>query len=452
VGQATSSSSSSSSSSVSLLGLAGLRVLAVFEFVGERHVFVETVRDFDACRACGQRAVSGGRHVVQVRDLPVGAKSTRLIWHKREWRCRDCGRSWREVHPEIAPRAVLTERARAEAARQVGELGRPVAPVAREFGVGWEPVMRAVKDTAARLFADQQLYTVQLRPCVAIGVDEKVMNRARRGRRRRYVTVIVDLARGRPIDIIEGRSRRVLRDWLAAQSPAWRAGVKIAALDPAAPYRSALTDDEVGLPNAQLVLDHFHVSKLANAAIDDVRRRVQQETLGHRGRKHDPLYQIRKLLLLASDRLDEAGAARLEEALAAGDPFEEVGCTHMAKELLRSVYGAADVFAARIALERFFDWAATVEIAEVTRLATTIDRWRGEVLAYFRTGRASSGPVEAVNGEIEAVDRAARGFRNFHHYRMRMLLKTAVEWQTPTTPRLRGRSGQSDPAAPAFIA
>jgi transposase len=116
------------------------------------------------------------------------------------------------------------------------------------------------------------------------------------------------------------------------------------------------------------------------------------------------------------------------------------------------VYAAPDIFAARIALERFFDWAAQVDIPEVTRLATTIDRWRGEVLAYFRTGRASSGPVEAVNGEIEQVDRAARGFRNFHHYRMRMLLKTDVDWHTPTTPRLRGRSGQSDPATPAFIA
>ena len=94
VGQAT--SSSPSSSSVSLLGIDGLRVLDVFEFADERHVFVETVRDHDACRQCGQRAVSGGRHPVQVRDLPVGAKATRLIWHKREWRCRDCGHSWRE--------------------------------------------------------------------------------------------------------------------------------------------------------------------------------------------------------------------------------------------------------------------------------------------------------------------------------------------------------------------
>ena len=65
-------SSSSVSSSVSLLGIAGLRVLDVFEFANERHVFVETARGRDVCGECGQRAVSGGRHVVQVRDLPVG--------------------------------------------------------------------------------------------------------------------------------------------------------------------------------------------------------------------------------------------------------------------------------------------------------------------------------------------------------------------------------------------
>ncbi len=86
------------------------------------------------------------------------------------------------------------------------------------------------------------------------------------------------------------------------------------------------------------------------------------------------------------------------------------------------------------------------------RLATTIDRWRTELLAYHRTGRASSGPVEAINGEHEAVDRVARGFRNFDNYRTRMLLKTAVIWHTPTTPRLRGRHATNISAAPSFIA
>ena len=183
-------------------------------------------------------------------------------------------------------------------------------------------------------------------------------------------------------------------------------------MDPAAPYRAALCDLEVGLPNAQLVVGQFHISKLANAAIDDVCRRVKQQTTGHRGRSHDPLFEVRKLLLCAHERLDEQGAAWLTAALAAGDPYEEVGCTHVAKELLREVYAADDIYAARLALGRLEDWAAAVDIPEVTRLAGTIDRWSDEVLAYYHTGRACCGPVEAVNGEIEAVDRAARGFRN----------------------------------------
>ncbi len=76
--------------------------------------------------------------------------------------------------------------------------------------------------------------------------------------------------------------------WLEQQDPVWRAQVATVALDPHAGYRTAATDPQVGFDNARLVADCFHVVKLANAAIDDVRRRVQQATCGHRGRKHDP--------------------------------------------------------------------------------------------------------------------------------------------------------------------
>jgi len=194
------------------------------------------------------------------------------------------------------------------------------------------------------------------------------------------------------------------------------------------------------------------VEKLSGQAVDDACRRVQHETLGHRGRSGDPLFQVRKLLLIAPEQLDDRGAARLEAALAAGDPYNEIGCAYFARHLLRQVYLSADIFAARYAPERFFEWAAEVDVAEITRLAGTIDRWRHEVLAYFRTGRASSGPVQALNGEIEAVDRTARGFRNFNNYRTRMLLKTAVAWHTPVTPRLRSPAALYPPAAPSFIA
>lgn len=81
---------------------------------------------------------------------------------------------------------------------------------------------------------------------------------------------------------------------------------------------------EETLPKAPLVADPFHVIKLANAKLDECRRRVQNETLGHRGRKIDPLYRCRRLLTMADERLEENGRSKLLGLLHAGDPKGEV--------------------------------------------------------------------------------------------------------------------------------
>jgi transposase len=78
------------------------------------------------------------------------------------------------------------------------------------------------------------------------------------------------------------------------------------------------------LPDAIQVADPFHVVKLANQKLDECRRRVQNETLGHRGRKNDPLSRSRRLLTKADERLDENGRSKLLGLLAAGDPRGEV--------------------------------------------------------------------------------------------------------------------------------
>ncbi len=70
----------------------------------------------------------------------------------------------------------------------------------------------------------------------------------------------------------------------------------------------------------------YFSSSLANQVVDEVRRRTQQETTGHRGRKGDPLYGIRHLLLIARQRLDDRGRQRIAEALRAGDRYDEVAC------------------------------------------------------------------------------------------------------------------------------
>lgn len=383
--------------------------------------------------------------------MPVAGAQTRLLWHKRIWRCEQpaCPMgSWREHHPAFTPRRVLSDRARFEIALRVGADNRPVAAVARAFGVCWQTAMRCVNEAARQLFADQDIYTLQRDETAAVGVDEKVMNRVRYRRGRRYVTVIVDLEEGVPLDVVEGRSKATLDGWLAAQSPAWRQAVDTVALDPAAGYRAALRDDEHGLTGADWVLDHFHAARLANRAVDDVRRRIVRELHGRRGRKKDPIYRARKLARMGRHRLDDNAHEKLFSAFAAQDPYEALQCTWVAKELLRDVYAAADRDQAEDQLEEFYQWAGEVKVDEVTRLAGTIGRWHEELLAYFDTGGASTGPVEAINGEIEELDRIARGFRNFDNYRTRILLTCAVDWPDTPTPKLRGPNASNAPATP----
>jgi transposase len=130
-----------------LLGLDGFGVLAVEETPSEVVVTVETVVDFVGCPTCGVRAEAKDRIRVDIRDLPCFGRPARLVWLKRRWRCvdADCAaKTWTEGTEHVAPRAVLTLRAGAEATRQVGELALPVAVVARELGVCWWTVMDAV--------------------------------------------------------------------------------------------------------------------------------------------------------------------------------------------------------------------------------------------------------------------------------------------------------------------
>jgi hypothetical protein len=134
----------------------------------------------------------------------------------------------------------------------------------------------------------------------------------------------------------------------------------------------------------------------------------------------------------------DRGRQTMMAGLAAGDPDGEVGATVLGKELLREVYAAVDLSHARRRLVVFYQWCAEAEVPELTRLATTISAWEDEVLAYHTTG-LSNGPTEAVNLLIEKVRRIGHGFRNFHNYRLRLLLRCGVKWQTQRTARIRGR-------------
>src|SRR4029079_8868981 len=154
-------------------------------------------------------------------------------------------------------------------------------------------------------------------------------------RRQRWSTQIVDVGRGQLLDIVAGRDAVEPCRWFAQRPEAWRAGIAWATLDLSASYRSVF---DTMLPDAVQVADPFHVVRLANTALDECRRRVQNDTLGHRGRKTDPLYRCRRRLVMARERLSVEGREKLLGLLAAGDPRREVWFAWNAKEVVRQIY------------------------------------------------------------------------------------------------------------------
>lgn len=425
----------SSDDATALVGLPEL-VVGVQRLVdGEWWLYVETPNDRAWCPECGARAVGHGRIRRLVRDLPISGVPTVLVFACRRFKCGqdECPiRTWSEQLEAIAPRASLTERARQRLAAMVNIEGLSIAAAAAEFGVGWHAANAAVADYTDPVVDDPS----RLEGVRSVGVDEKRFLNATATRRTVFTTQIVDLDRHRVLDVVEGRSGKVLHAWLNERGDAWCANITLATLDPAAGYRTALLDT---LPNAVLVVDHFHSIKLANKAIDDVRRRVQQAELGHRGRKGDPLYRGRRVFLTGYERLTDDRLAWMFELLAAGDPDGEVAAAILARELLREVYAAVDLAHARRRLVVFFQHCADSEIPELLRLARTMDRWRDHVLAYHATGRASNGRVENLHMLIEKTRRTAHGFSNHGHYRRRILGRHGIKWATVPTRRIRGR-------------
>ena len=417
-----------------LVGLSGLHVLAV-RLDAERDVLevtVESAAALMACVVCGVVAHSHGRRDVALVDVACFGRPVRLVWRKRTWRCVDDGcetGSFTERDDAIAlPRALLTRRACWWAIRQIRYEHGSVAGVARQLGTTWNTVWSSIRPLLEAMAADESRFDGVVR----LGVDEHIWHHVSErpigagGRGPKALTGMVDLTptadgkvRARLLDLVPGRSGKAYRDWLASRSDRFRHGVKEATLDPFHGYKNAIDDQ---LEDATAVLDAFHVVKLGTQATDDVRRRVQQVTTGHRGRRNDPLYGIRMILRCGEEKLTERQRARLDRAIAANEAHEEVYIAWQCAQQLRAAYRHPNLAEGRRIAQRVLAAFATCPIPEIRRLGTTLKRWRNAFLACFGCGRANNGGTEAINGLIELHRRIARGFRNRDNYRLRMLL------------------------------
>ena len=265
------------------------------------------------CRRCGCEGTPRDTVIRRLAHEPLGWRPTILRVTVRRYRCTGCGHVWRQdTSPAAEPRAKLSRRGLRWALEGIVCQHLTVARVAEGLGVSWNTANDAVLAEGRRVLIEDP---TRFDGVAVIGVDEHVWRHTRRGDK--YVTVIIDLTPvragtgpARLLDMVEGRSKAAFKEWLAEREDAWRQGVEVVAMDGFTGFKTATTEE---LPDAVAVMDPFHVVRLAGDALDQCRRRVQQHTRGHRGRKDDPLYRARRTLHTGADLLTDKQKDRLHE-------------------------------------------------------------------------------------------------------------------------------------------
>ncbi|WP_024476394.1 ISL3 family transposase [Arthrobacter sp. CAL618] len=378
------------------------------------------------CSRCGAEGVPRDTVVRELAHEPFGHRPTTLLVRVRRYQCSGCRRVWRQDTAKAAqPRAKISRGGLEWALKGVVVDHLTVTRVAAGLGVSWSAANDAVlAEGKRRLIDDPNRFD----GVSAIGVDEHVWRHTRRGDK--YVTVIIDLTPirektgpARLLDMVEGRSKAVFKDWLQGRPQAWRDGVEVVAMDGFTGFKTATSEE---LPDAVPVMDPFHVVRLAGDGLDRCRQRVQQATLGHRGRSGDPLYRARRTLHTGADLLTEKQQDRLNTVFAI-EEHVEVEATWGIYQRIIAAYREPNKTRGKQMMQAVIGSVTSgvpAALIEIRRLGRTLKQRAADVLAFFDRPGTSNGPTEAINGRLEHLRGSALGFRNLTHYIARSLLES----------------------------
>ena len=353
------------------------------------------------CRRCGCEGVPRDTVVRRLAHAPFGHRPTTLLIRVRRYKCSGCARVWRQDTTTAAPQRAKISRGGLRwglAAIVVDHLS--ISRVAAGLAVSWSAANDAILAEGKRKLIDDPH---RFDGVTTIGVDEHVWRHTKRGDK--YVTVIIDLTPvrskngpARLLDMVEGRSKAVFKQWLAARPQQWREGVEVVAMDGFTGFKTAAAEE---LPDAAPIMDPFHVIRLAGDALENCRRRVQRDVFGRRGRTGDPLYRARRTLLTGAGLLTEKQHARLDEVFAE-DRHVAVEATWGVYQDMITAYRETDRGLGKFFLQHTIERISAgvpIELVEVRKLARTLKQRAADVLGYFDRPGTSNGPTEAINGD-----------------------------------------------------
>jgi transposase len=361
-------------------------------------------QDPDDCRcsACGCHDVISRGHVERrFRSLPIGSRTTAVVLPIPRVECTVCGAVRQVKVPFADPRRSYTK----SFERYALELSRSmtILDVAHHLDVGWDLIKDIQKHDLTRRHAKPKLKHLSY-----IAIDEIAIAKGHR-----YLTVVMDLESGAVVFVGDGKGADALKPFWKRLRPS-RAKIEAVAMDMSAAYRQAVS---IHLPEAKIVFDHFHVIKLFNEKLSDLRRALYREATEVQHK--EVLKGTRWLLLKNPENLDKEKdeKSRLEEALALNKPL---ATAYYMKEELRRFWEQPGKRFATTFLDGWIRRAEASGIKILQQMAKTLATHRSGLLAYYDV-MISSGPMEGTNNKIKTMKRQAYGFRDLEFFKLKIL-------------------------------
>jgi transposase len=354
------------------------------------------------CPACGSREVTHRGHARRrFRSLPIGRRPTAIVLPIPRVECRACGAVRQVKVPFADPRRSYTktfERYALELLRHM-----TIKDVADHLGVGWDTIKDILKRDLSRRFARPKLKHLRY-----LAIDEIAVAKGHR-----YLTVVMDLESGAVVFVGDGKGADALKPFWKRLRPSG-ARIEAVAMDMSGGYQAAV---RANLPKAVIVFDRFHVVKLFNDKLSELRRTLYREATDVQHKA--VLKGTRWLLLKNAENLDpeKDERARLQEALKLNEPL---ATAYYLKEDLRRFWEQPGKRFATTFLDGWIKRAEASGIKVLQQMARTLAAHRSGLLAYYDV-MISSGPLEGTNNKIKTMKRQAYGFRDRDFFKLRIL-------------------------------
>lgn len=274
-----------------------------------------------------------------------------------------------------------------------------ISDLAALTGLGWDTIKNIIKAKLEKEFGRPPLKELQ-----NLSIDEIYL-----GRQKRFYTLVIDLDTGRIVWAAPGRGGDALRPfWRALRLS--KAKIKAVAMDMSPAYWAAVREN---LPDAAVVFDRFHIVKLVNEKLDDLRRDMVREA---EGLMKKTVKGLRWLLLMRRENVAAEKLPQLEEALKHNEPLS-IG--YLLKEALGLLWEQPTFERMKAFLQEWCDWAAESGVRQMRQLAKTLLAHASGILSWWKH-RINNGRMEGINNKIKTLLRQTYGLRDNRYFVLRL--------------------------------